>query len=146
MSEEREPPSSGDYESKEPPARRLLREAAPVAMPEDAHLRVVGGREPRALDHGRKGGRKVKTSVYLEPRDVDRLSWLSEVESRPQAEIIRDAIRAYHPRPNERKFHVFDTFEGDGRSIADIPDDELFAGMGDDAWSFEEDALGRTDR
>ena len=50
----------------------------------------------------------MKTSVYLEVGDISRLGWLAEVEGRAQAEIIRDAIRAYRPRSARRTFALFD--------------------------------------
>ena len=87
-----------------------LRETAAVydsSPPPD--LRVIRGGKGR----GRKsvvdgGGGKMKTSVYLEVGDISRLGWLAEVEGRAQAEIIRDAIRAYRPRSARRTFALFD--------------------------------------
>lgn len=89
----------------------MLGEAAP-AYDADYRppLRVVRG--DRGGDPvAREGGRKMKTSVYLEPSDVSRLGWLAEVEHRPQAEILRDAIRAYYPKV-DRKFALFASAPG----------------------------------
>ncbi len=50
----------------------------------------------------------MKTSVYLEAADVRRLAWLSGVEGRSQAEIIRDAVRGYVPNTSaDRDFALF---------------------------------------
>lgn len=50
----------------------------------------------------------MKTSVYLEAADVRRLVWLSGVEGRSQAEIIRDAVRGYVPNTSaDRDFALF---------------------------------------
>ena len=73
-----------------------------------------------------------KTSVYLTDEDAERLAHLAEREGRPQAAIIRDAIARYdRPYAGDRNFAMFDTGEGDGRSIADIPEEELLEGFGE---------------
>lgn len=73
-----------------------------------------------------------KTSVYLSDADAERLARLSELEGRPQAAIIRDAIARYeHPVIGDRNFAMFNTGRGDGRSVADIPDEELYEGFGE---------------
>jgi hypothetical protein len=119
--------------------RWMMREAA-LAYEEESsreHLRVVP-RTPEvtegALPEKKRRGAKMKTSVYLESADVEHLAWLSRVEERPQAEIIRDAIRAYRPAAKERLFRLFDSGEGDGRSIIDIPEEELMRNFGADAF------------
>jgi hypothetical protein len=127
-------PGNREYDlEKEPPKTWMVRETAAAyeVTPERERFRVVGGRE--GTSEGR-GGSKMKTSVYLERNDVERLGWLSRVEDRPQAEIIRDAIRAYEPRPADRRFALFDSGVGDGRSVADIDDAELMKGFGEDAF------------
>ncbi|MGI8926041.1 MAG: CopG family transcriptional regulator [Tepidiformaceae bacterium] len=74
----------------------------------------------------------IKTSVYLSPPAAERLAWLSESEGRPRAQIIREAILSYAPGPSaERRFHLAGCFEGDGRSVADIPEEELMEGFGE---------------
>lgn len=73
-----------------------------------------------------------KTSVYLSDEDAARLARLAEREGRPQAAIIRDAIARYEqPRVGDRDFAMFDTGRGDGRSVADIPEEELLEGFGE---------------
>jgi len=73
-----------------------------------------------------------KTSVYLSEADAERLAHLAELEGRSQAAIIRDAIARYEqPVVGDRNFAMFDTGTGDGRSVADIPDEELFEGFGE---------------
>jgi hypothetical protein len=59
---------------------------------------------------------------------------LAKAEGRPRAEIIRDAIVAYPGRPNpDRDFAIDGVGEGPGDSVADIPEQELLKGFGDDA-------------
>jgi hypothetical protein len=73
-----------------------------------------------------------KTSVYLSDADAERLAHLAEREGRPQAAIIRDALARYEPAViGDRNFAMFNTGEGDGRSVADIPDEELYEGFGE---------------
>lgn len=72
-----------------------------------------------------------KTSVYLDDSDVERLSRLAAAEGRSQAEVIRSALAAYetgHTSP--RDFALDGTWEGDGSSVADVPEEELLAGFG----------------
>lgn len=73
-----------------------------------------------------------KTSVYLKQSEVERLAWLSQVEGVPQAEVIRRAIEAYVPAGlGDRNFALLGSFEGDGTSIADVPEEELLRGFGE---------------
>ena len=73
-----------------------------------------------------------KTSVYLSEADAERLARLSELEGRPQAAIIRDAIARYEqPVSGDRNFSMMGAGRGDGRSVADIPDEELYEGFGE---------------
>ena len=73
-----------------------------------------------------------KTSVYLSDADAERLAHLAELEGRSQAAIIRDAIARYdQPVISDRNFAIFNSGAGDGRSVADIPDEELFEGFGE---------------
>ena len=73
-----------------------------------------------------------KTSVYLSDADAERLAHLAEREGRSQAAIIRDAIARYEPPViGDRNFAMMGSGEGDGRSVADIPDEELYEGFGE---------------
>ena len=73
-----------------------------------------------------------KTSVYLTDADAERLARLSEFEGRPQAAIIRDAIARYEqPVIGDRNFEMMGAGRGGGRSVADIPDEELYEGFGE---------------
>ena len=76
----------------------------------------------------------MKTSVYLEPADVRRLGWLADVESRPQAEIIRDAIRAYYPKV-DRDFELFKGVPADapGVDVTQEDIDRMMVGFGEDS-------------
>jgi hypothetical protein len=73
-----------------------------------------------------------KTSVYLSEEDVERLRRLAEREGVSQAAVLREALAAYGDRVPDRDFAMFGVFEGDGTSIADVPEDELLRGFGED--------------
>jgi hypothetical protein len=76
-----------------------------------------------------------KTSVYLDESGAKRLARLAREEGRPKAEIVRDAIAAYRPRPHgDRNFALaggFKRIDDDPRSISEIPEDELMHGFGE---------------
>ena len=115
--------------------RGELREAAFVynASPPKPDLKVVRRRASDALPQ--KGGGKMKTSVYLEMADVSRLSWLADVEGRPQAEIIRDAIRVYRPQNVDREFALFRGVRAETATTVDLTEEDierLMEGFGDD--------------
>ncbi len=72
-----------------------------------------------------------KTSIYLSQRERDRLARLSRQTGRSQSELVREAIARYEPgEASDREFALFDSAGGDGRSAADIPDEELLEGFG----------------
>ena len=72
-----------------------------------------------------------KTSVYLDESDVERLSRLAAAEGRSQAEVIRAALAAYETAQTApRDFDLDGTWDGDGSSVADVPEEELLAGFG----------------
>jgi predicted DNA-binding protein len=81
-----------------------------------------------------KSGRQ-KTSVYLEPQQVRRLTDLAEYLGRSQAEVIRDAIASYEPiRKGDRNFALargFRRIDKDPRPISEIPEDDLLDGFGE---------------
>jgi predicted DNA-binding protein len=76
-----------------------------------------------------------KTSVYLDDKQADRLARLARAEGRPQAEIVRDAISSYRPRPKrDRNFALagnFERIDADSRPISEIPEGELMRGFGE---------------
>lgn len=73
-----------------------------------------------------------KTSVYLSDDDTSRLQRIAEREGRSKADVIRAALSAYETRSApDRRFKVFGAGRGDGRSVADIPDEELLRGFGE---------------
>lgn len=76
-----------------------------------------------------------KTSIYLDDEQADRLARLSRAEGRPQAEIVRDAISCYRPRPErDRNFALSGNFERvdpGSRPISEISEDELMRGFGE---------------
>ncbi|HEY2719540.1 MAG TPA: CopG family transcriptional regulator [Solirubrobacteraceae bacterium] len=73
-----------------------------------------------------------KTSVYLDEHQAERLARLARQEGRPQAEILREAVATYQPKPSEdRNFALSGSGQGDGTSIADIPEGELLEGFGE---------------
>lgn len=72
-----------------------------------------------------------KTSIYLEDADLARLRRLARQEGRSQAEVIRAAIAAYESRQQpDRSFALSGAWEGDGTSVADVPEEELLQGFG----------------
>jgi hypothetical protein len=72
-----------------------------------------------------------KTSVYLSPEDLVRLSTLAEREGTSQAEVIRRAIRMYLPvRQGDRDFSLFAVVDGPGGSVADVNEEDLMEGFG----------------
>jgi predicted DNA-binding protein len=73
-----------------------------------------------------------KTSVYLDEEQAERLARLARDESRPQAEILREAVANYQPRiSQDRNFALAGSGHGDGSSIADVPEEELLEGFGE---------------
>ncbi|MBJ7604334.1 MAG: CopG family transcriptional regulator [Candidatus Dormibacteraeota bacterium] len=72
-----------------------------------------------------------KTSLYLQEADVDRLRRLAERAGRSQAEIVRTAIAAYEAHLKaDSNFALAGAWEGDGTSVADMPEQELLKGFG----------------
>ena len=73
-----------------------------------------------------------KTSVYLDDDQAERLARLARQEGRSQAEILREAVATYEPKPSQdRNFALAGSGHGDGTSIADVPEDELLEGFGE---------------
>jgi predicted transcriptional regulator len=77
-----------------------------------------------------------KTSVYLSDGERDRLRELAEYEGKSQAVVLREALAAYEVRPRlPRQFAVDGSGAStDRRSAADIPEEELMRGFGDDSF------------
>lgn len=76
-----------------------------------------------------------KTSVYLTEAEADTLRVLAEREGRSQAAVLREALSVYDERSvPDRDFEMEGIFDGDGTSIADVPDDELMKGFGEDSF------------
>lgn len=74
-----------------------------------------------------------KTSVYLGEDERLRLAELTRETGKPQAELIREAIAQYQPPPRlPRHFAIDGIGLGPGGSIADIPEEELLEGFGED--------------
>jgi hypothetical protein len=75
-----------------------------------------------------------KTSFYLEPEQVRRLTDLADYLGRSQAEIIRDAIASYDPvGKGDRNFALargFSRVDDDPRPISEIPEADLLDGFG----------------
>ncbi|HKC73196.1 MAG TPA: ribbon-helix-helix protein, CopG family [Chloroflexota bacterium] len=72
-----------------------------------------------------------KTSLYLDEADLERLRRLARREGRSQAEIMRAALAAYESQLTaDRAFALSGAWEGDGTSVADIPEEELLRGFG----------------
>lgn len=75
-----------------------------------------------------------KTSVYLDDEQAERLARLSRQEGRSQAEILREAVASYRPKPSrDRSFALsagFERSDEDRRPISEIPEQELLEGFG----------------
>jgi hypothetical protein len=73
-----------------------------------------------------------KTSVYLDEHQAERLARLAQQEGRSQAEILREAVATYQPKPSDdRNFALSGSGQGDGTSIADVSQEELLKGFGE---------------
>ena len=73
-----------------------------------------------------------KTSVYLDEGQAERLARLAREEGRSQAEVLREAIASYQPKPShDGNFALAGSGHGDGSSIADIPEEDLLQGFGE---------------
>ena len=76
-----------------------------------------------------------KTSVYLSEHDAAVLRRLAEDEGKSQAAVLREAIAAYdaaYASAPDRHFATDGFCEGDGSSVAYIPEEELLLGFGED--------------
>jgi hypothetical protein len=72
-----------------------------------------------------------KTSIYLEDADLARVRRIARQQGKSQADFIRDAIKAHAAQTvPERYFSFLGSFEGDGRSVKDVPEEELLEGFG----------------
>ena len=76
-----------------------------------------------------------KTSVYLDDAQAMRLARLARDEGRSQAEVLREAVANYQPKPPaDRDFALaagFKRIDGDDRPISQIHEDELLEGFGE---------------
>lgn len=76
-----------------------------------------------------------KTSVYLDDDQARRLARLARQEGRSQAEVLREAVATYQPKPSaDRDFSLaagFERVDRDSRPISQIPEDELLEGFGE---------------
>jgi hypothetical protein len=73
-----------------------------------------------------------KTSVYLDEDQARRLARLAREEGRSQAEVLREAVATYQPRPSrDRNFALAGSGHGDGSSIVDVPQEDLLKGFGE---------------
>ena len=74
-----------------------------------------------------------KITVRLDDGDLDRLHRLAEREGRSASAIVRDAIALLDAQKPDRNFLLTGSWHGDGRSVSDIPEDELMRGFGEDS-------------
>ena len=74
-----------------------------------------------------------KTSVYLTEAEAETLRSVAAREGRSQAAVLREALAAYDEQSvPDRNFEMCGIFDGDGTSIADVPEEELMKGFGED--------------
>jgi hypothetical protein len=72
-----------------------------------------------------------KTSLYLDDGDVERVRRLAQREGRSQADVVRAALAAYESQlVAQRQFSLTGSAEGDGQSVADLPEEDLLQGFG----------------
>lgn len=75
-----------------------------------------------------------KTSVYLNDEQARRLARLAREEGRSQAEVLREAVATYRPKPSsDRNFALaagFSRIDNDPRPISQIPEEDLLEGFG----------------
>jgi hypothetical protein len=72
-----------------------------------------------------------KTSLYLDDGDVERVRRLAQREGRSQADVVRAALAAYESQlVAQRRFSLTGCAEGDGQSVADLPEEDLLQGFG----------------
>jgi hypothetical protein len=73
-----------------------------------------------------------KTSVYLDDEQALRLARVAREEGRSQADVLREAVATYQPKPSQdRNFALAGSGYGDGSSIADVPQEDLLKGFGE---------------
>jgi hypothetical protein len=88
--------------------------------------------ETDALPHALYFVNMRKTSVYLDEDQAQRLARLAREEGRSQAEVLREAVATYQPKPSQdRNFALAGSGRGDGSSIADVPEEDLLKGFGE---------------
>lgn len=74
-----------------------------------------------------------KTSVYLTEGEASQLARVARVEGTSQADVIRKAIRAYLPKgAGDRDFVSARVADGPGGSIAEVPEEDLLTGFGEE--------------
>lgn len=71
-----------------------------------------------------------KTSVYLSDQELRRLEELARRTGRPRAQLVREAIAAYDPRPPD-DFTFIGAGDGPGDSVADHAKRDLLEGFGE---------------
>jgi predicted DNA-binding protein len=75
-----------------------------------------------------------KTCVHLDKRQAARLARLAREEGRSQAEILRDAVDSYRPKPSrDCDFALavgFRRIDDDSRPLSEIPERELLERFG----------------
>jgi len=72
-----------------------------------------------------------KTSLYLSDDDEALLERLAARKGMTRARILREALAAYDAQEPDRDFAMVGAHEGDGTSVADIPEEELLRGFGE---------------
>jgi Arc/MetJ-type ribon-helix-helix transcriptional regulator len=74
-----------------------------------------------------------KTSVYLSEEQAARVKRLAQAEGRSEADLIRRAIEAYPETRPQRTILCYAVADGPGDSVADIPEEELLKGFGEES-------------
>lgn len=71
-------------------------------------------------------------TIMLDDEQIERLRRMARAEMRSEDELIRDFINRYAVESgHERVFAMEGIVEGPGGSVADIPEEELLKGFGE---------------
>jgi predicted DNA-binding protein len=71
-------------------------------------------------------------TIMLDDEQVERLKRMAETEMKTEDQLLRDIIKRYAvERGHERVFAMDGAGRGPGRSVADVPEDELMKGFGE---------------
>ena len=83
------------------------------------------------MTYGIGMARPLKTTVYLDREDYERIKYIARAESRAPAELVREAVSEYAARNAPRRKPKSVGAGHSGRGDLSERVDELLAGMGE---------------